>query len=130
MIDRIRKAQDEDSGFTLIELLVVVIIIGILAAIAIPVFLNQRESAWRSSVESDLRNASTAMETYFTQNSVYPSAIGDTEFQNSDDVTVAITSGAGGTSAYCLSGAHTNLNSGSPILWYDSDGGGLVDSAC
>lgn len=127
MIDRIRKAQDEDSGFTLIELLVVVIIIGILAAIAIPVFLNQRESAWRSSVESDLRNASTAMETYFTQNSAYPSAIGDTEFQSSDGVTIAITSGASGTSAYCLSGDHTDLTD---TLYYDSDGGGLTDTAC
>ncbi len=70
MIDRLSK-QREDEGFTLIELLVVIIIIGILAAIAIPVFLRQRENAWNGAVQADLRNAATAEETYLTQNNAY-----------------------------------------------------------
>ncbi|HXD61449.1 MAG TPA: prepilin-type N-terminal cleavage/methylation domain-containing protein [Lacisediminihabitans sp.] len=55
---------ENDKGFTLIELMVVIIIIGILAAIAIPVFLNQRQQAWDASVKSDLGNAAIAAESY------------------------------------------------------------------
>ena len=75
MIARIRKSMEEEQGFTLIELLVVMIIIGILAAIAIPVFLNQRKSAVDSSMKSDLRGAATMVETFFVDNQAYPTAV-------------------------------------------------------
>lgn len=72
MIAGIRKSmQEKDKGFTLIELLVVIIIIGILAAIAIPVFLNQRKKGWDAAVQSDLKNAATTQETYLTENGAY-----------------------------------------------------------
>jgi type IV pilus assembly protein PilA len=64
---RQRMASDE-SGFTLVELLVVMLIIGLLAAIAIPAFFNQRDKAYDSNAKEQARTAETAMETYATDN--------------------------------------------------------------
>src|SRR4051794_14791557 len=75
MLARIRRAKEEnEGGFTLIELLVVIIIIGILAAIAIPVFLNQRKKGWDAQAKSDARNLATLEETYLTDNNSYLAA--------------------------------------------------------
>jgi type IV pilus assembly protein PilA len=63
MLARLRKRIDaKDEGFTLIELLVVIIIIGILAAIAIPVFLSQKSKGYEASMKSDLRNIAQNIE--------------------------------------------------------------------
>ena len=67
MSNKIRK------GFTLIELLIVVVIIGILAAIAIPKFANTKEKAYLASMKSDLRNMATVQEAYFSDFQVYQS---------------------------------------------------------
>ena len=64
------------KGFTLIELLIVVVIIGILAAIAIPKFANTKEKAYIASMKSDLRNLVTAEEAYFADSIKYSTTIG------------------------------------------------------
>ena len=127
MLTRINKHRDE-AGFTLIELLVVVIIIGILAAIAIPVFLNQRASAQNASIQSDLRNAAIEVETYYTQNQSYPAAAGDFSANvtmstgNAMDYTPVTSAGAGAADSFTLVGC--NANSGD-VFTYDSATGGL-----
>ena len=74
MLHKLRTRMQDEKGFTLIELLVVILIIGILAAIALPAFLNQREKAQDSEAKTAVRTAQTAMETFYTDTQDYSTA--------------------------------------------------------
>ena len=130
MLARLRKSMEEkDQGFTLIELLVVIIIIGILAAIAIPVFLNQRKKGWDAQAKADLKNMATAQETYLTDSGSYSSVVADLEaagFKKSADTTTPKAVGTDATS-YCLS-----ISSKSGSVWRYESGSAIpvVGAAC
>ena len=140
MIRNIHEAREEE-GFTLIELLVVVIIIGILAAIAIPAFLNQRESAYQSAAESEARNAAIEVEAEFVQNDAYPATQGDFEALPGVNLTSATTpvalnySIAGDGRSFMIYADHNLLDAdadaavvGDADACYNSAGGGLDDT--
>jgi type IV pilus assembly protein PilA len=71
MLNKLRNRAQDEKGFTLIELLVVILIIGILAAIALPAFLNQRGKAQDTEAKSQVRTMQTAQETFYTDEQKY-----------------------------------------------------------
>jgi type IV pilus assembly protein PilA len=77
MLHKLRSRAQDEKGFTLIELLVVILIIGILAAIALPAFLNQRGKAQDAEAKSAVRTAQTAMETWYTDEQDYTATAAD-----------------------------------------------------
>jgi len=77
VLNTIRKRLNSDEGFTLVELLVVILIIGILAAIAIPSFLNQKGKGEDAAAKSAAREAATAQETFYTDKATYTALTSD-----------------------------------------------------
>jgi type IV pilus assembly protein PilA len=128
------KLKDHEEGFTLIELLVVILIIAILAAIAIPVFLNQRNKGYVSQAESALKNAATNMEAFATSNNgTYPAVGDDTAlvsegFRRVSGVTIAVATSS--SSGYCLHAAHDKIGAATGTDYvYDSNVGKPVAGA-
>lgn len=91
--------MNDEQGFTLIELLIVLIIIGILAAIAIPQFSATREKAYFAAMKSDVRNLAAQQELYYATNYQYSSSLTDLGFVASEAVTVTTTATNAGWTA-------------------------------
>jgi type IV pilus assembly protein PilA len=120
--------EQREGGFTLIELLVVILIIAILAAIAIPVFLRQREKGWRSQMESALKNAATAQESFLTANTAYTTVVASLSgegLKTAPDVSLVVSDATG--THYCMRATHTSLTS--VTYWYSSNSGRPVTSS-
>jgi type IV pilus assembly protein PilA len=112
-------AGRDDRGFTLIELLVVIMIIAILTAIAIPVYVSQRQRAYRAALQSDLRRAAVEAETYYADNRTYVGFTIPTNYRKNINTTFTTADWVLNTTQFCLTATYAPLTG---QTWeYDSD---------
>lgn len=136
LISRLNKDSRDEQGFTLIEILVVILIIGILAAVAIPVFLNQRKTANDSAAAQEATNIAKAVETYFVnnKNETLLTSAAVTEIKTMVKKTNGVGAYvAGGANDFCVQTWHVNgkqwnnnndWSNGRPYYLYSSKDGG------
>jgi type IV pilus assembly protein PilA len=134
MFQRFHAMREErEGGFTLIELLVVILIIAILAAIAIPVFLQQRKKGWVAQAESTLKNAATAQESWATGDGDgnYTTSIANLKLEGfryaATEIEFEVAEATAGTS-YCMEAR--SLQDASIEYFYSSNAGAPKEGEC